>query len=186
MADMHIKTGASTWKKVNGLYIKTGASTWKTVTHGYIKTGASTWKKFFSNTVVTLSGTSAFGLSNLGAGYKVDADGNCYTTTNGGSTWTRVTIGGDDNWIRPTTEASSAYSVRFTEFSSTGTWQYLLGGSLVDGTTWHTLGTDRFVVGNSTSSFVEAECTLTVEISDDGGSTILDSANINLSDEDLI
>ena len=184
MADLHVKV-SSAWKalkKPGGAYIKTSGA-WKQVDKIYVKVSGA-WKMAWQNAVVTLSGSSANGISNLGSGFRWNSDGTVDRTISGGSPWTQNNASTD--WIIPNDAASGDYSIRFTENTSNGFWQYLSGGALVDGTTWHSLSTTRTIYGNSTSGLNEGTCELQVAISDDGGSTILDTGQYNMSDEDLI
>lgn len=176
----YIKTGATTWKLFDP-HFKTGATTWKGVANGYIKTGATTWKQFYTALTITLSDAPITGTNpgTPGEGptvtYRVSNDGNVYKDEGLGSGFEQINVTLD--WIRPTSEAGSAYTVRFTDNGgSAGT----VGGTFGS---WLTLDLNRDISykfnsgGSGTRNF-------TAEISDDGGSTTLDSATITLTSED--
>lgn len=180
MADLHIKQGGA-WTPIANCKVKIGGA-WTQVKKAYVRV-AGTWQEVWSNWVVTLTNASAIGLGNTGVGFRWNSDGTIDRTTNGGLTWSQINASTD--WIIPNSETSAESCViRFTEFSASAQWQYLTGGTLVDGSTWHALTSNRTIYGNS-STGAEATCVLTVEISADGGSTTLDSGTFSFSDEDI-
>ena len=168
---LHIKTGASTWKNVDGLYIKTGASTWKTVNNAYVKTGSTTWKKFFAAFAVNLSGTSgplgakydttSWIVGTAQAGWVFGSDGDLTKKT--GSPWTAS----PHEWGSPEgTPPPSTYYIKFSADAGDAP----ASPSLPTG--WLALTSDRSVTWQSTGS--EVDGSVKVEIATDaGGSNIV-------------
>lgn len=79
------------------------------------------------------------------------------------------------DWVDPTSSAPGSYVIRATQTASTGFGTFT--GTL---NTWQALTSSRTwqVTRNSEGSFSR---TLTIEISDDGGSTTLDSGSVQLT-----
>ena len=78
------------------------------------------------------------------------------------------------DWVDPTSSAPGSYVIRATQTASSGSGTFT--GTL---NTWQALTTSRTwqVTKNAEGSFSR---TLTIEISDDGGSTTLDSGSVQL------
>ena len=78
------------------------------------------------------------------------------------------------DWVDPTSSAPGSYVIRATQTASSGSGTFT--GTL---NTWQALTFSRTwqVTKNAEGSFSR---TLTIEISDDGGSTILDSGSVQL------
>lgn len=130
-------------------------------------------------TVVTVSNatcTNSDAPAPVSAYYKVDADGNVYRDIGAGY----QQINSATDWIRPTTAASGTYSVRATQTGSTG-----IGTRSGTLNTWLALSVDRIwsITRNASGT---ATWTLTIEISDDGGSTVLDSGTVTLTADVIV
>ena len=86
---------------------------------------------------------------------------------------------GDQNnqydWVDPTSSAPGSYVIRATQTASFGTGTFT--GTL---NTWQALTTSRTWQVTKTTEGTFSR-TLTIEISDDGGSTTLDSGSVQLS-----
>jgi len=86
-------------------------------------------------------------------------------------------VNASTDWIIPNAAASSAYSIRATLFSSSGP-----GSRTGTVGSWENLGTNR--EWKLTSSAI-ASWILIIEISDDGGTTVIDNATISLSTDPI-
>lgn len=103
---------------------------------------------------------------------------NCSRTWITDGTSTRVgTFGSNPNWWTPTTAGiGSAWSVRFTQTSSSGT---TIGG-MTSGT-WYALTSDRTINFQNTGSAVLGSGTGTIDFSPDGGTTVVPSGSLSWS-----
>ena len=119
--------------------------------------------------LTNVSGINGFEISPTDsyAGVRINADGTVDKRED--ATFTQVHANSD--WIIPNSAASSAYSVRCTNNGDA-----LAAGSAATGS-WLNLGTTRLWYVEFTGVFGSTSLDITIEISNDGGTTILDSAN---------
>lgn len=162
---MTISVGVGgSFKVVKNIWVGVGGA-WKLVTSLKVGSGGA-WKEALG--VVTLSGHTISG--DTDALLRLKSDGTVEEfETNPGSF---VQIDAATDWIIPNSFASGVYAVRFTKNS---------GDDPTTGTlnTWQTLDNDR-TIGFS-SAVTALSCELTVEISADGGTTVITSGTYTLS-----
>lgn len=158
MADMHFKTGASTWKRIQGLYFKTGASTWKTVTAAYIKTAASTWKEFYRNFALSLSGYTITDNVSIAA-LHINADGTTdqFRTMSGTDQ-----INASTDWIIPNSASGDAtFEAKWTATGDQPNW---VSSGWTSGT-WKDVPTSSYLlVGQNQPGTGQRISTVTVTI----------------------
>ena len=99
----------------------------------------------------------------------------------GGVTWTN--IGLEDNWSNISkAPADTTWTVRATEVSADAGWAWAAAADSFG--SWLNLDTTRFFYGSNTGSGGDIEtASLKLEISDDGGSTVLTTTTGTLSSE---
>ena len=171
---------SGTWQELASAWIKV-SGTWQQVQSAWVKV-SGTWQQVLANWVVSVDGGGHFRnedpASDAYVGIRWMIDG---TVDN----YVSVQQDAATDWIIPNSATSEAsFVIRFTETGTTGPWAYT--GITPDGTTWYALSTQRNVLGHTTSGTVTATCTFTAEISDDGGSTILDSGSYVLTSQLLV
>ena len=107
-------------------------------------------------------------LLNLGTKHLITADG---------PTWGSA-IDTPQEWMNPKKAAANdTWSVKFTETAKDANFAYLAGSSSL--ATWHNLDTIRNVSG-ATNDGSAATATITIEISNDRGTTVVASATGNV------
>jgi hypothetical protein len=135
-----------------------------------------TWESVWLAYVVTLSGESCSdggtAPGTVTCGFRVNSDGTIDQQE--GGLYTQVDSGTD--WVIPN-DADATFHVRFTQtgYNETGSGDATATGTL---NTWLALSSNRELTLDGTTAMfqdLDAEWTVTIEISDDGGSTVLDS-----------
>jgi hypothetical protein len=122
------------------------------------------------------------GAGSAKVGIRLNNTGDKFIVASDVPTWSQVD--GPEEWLEPNKSASdTTYSVRATEVSADANWQW--EGHAVDGTTWHVLDTSRNFYGSKNGPG-SAGATLKLEISNDGGSTIIATAASNVLLSDVI
>jgi len=159
----HVKDGG-TWKEAKEIHVKDGGI-WKAVKEAWVKDGG-TWKSFFKALAVSITNQTVSNVAvdpaTATATYTVNTDGHI-----------RVHGGGSlEEWLVAGT--SSEFDVRATHNS----------GSTPSGTysSWLNLGTSRSW-SLSQSGIGSLTGTITIEIRESAGGTILDSASVTLNPE---
>lgn len=180
MTDQLIKVGGA-WKSIDDCKVKV-ASAWKQVDTIYCKVGGA-WKEVWNNLVISLDVSSNISQDDTaGNGYyalvglKVLRDGTVEQAS--GNTGSPLSYTFRENWAEPPSATiGDAYHVRVTnngETGAAGTDTGTFGSwlALTSDRTW-TWQKDTDVSGTATLS-------VTVAISDDGGSTTLTSVSFDM------
>jgi len=179
--DAHVKV-SGVWKSLNGMHTKVGG-VWKEVSAGYIKV-SGVWKQFYTNVVVTLSGhsivTTGTGQSSAYAGIRFNTDGTVDEfESHGAGVYSQIDSATD--WIIPNAAVSEAtYHVRVSAAPPTDdfTTKPVANGSWIEISANREWGVEDFDASIENSV---ATGSVTFEISDDAGSTVLTSAAYSLS-----
>lgn len=169
-ADPHVRV-SGTWQEVDEIHARV-SGTWQEVDEGWVKV-SGTWQQFYAAFTVTLDSiytASAFNGAggDSAAGVRVKRDGNISVAENDGGTALSYTadVGGTPNeWADPPSATiGDAYHVRMLRTS----------GTLTAGTdnTWLALTSDRTFENTQTGLGTLAWVGV-MQISDDGGSTVL-------------
>lgn len=177
--EIHVYNGVS-WVQANEVHVYNGVS-WVEADEVHVYNGVS-WEQVYSkaaSAVVNLDGEGAFGactwVSNVATtvGLRVNSDGTIDRHRNGSYSQ----IDALTDWIIPNSAASDkTYHVK-------GDWtgDSLLAGSAATGT-WLNVSTNpHWLLRDTTADDGAQTGTLTLSISDDGGSTTLDSATYAFS-----
>lgn len=96
----------------------------------------------------------------------------------GSPSWTST--GFDLNWLNKTISGGGGYSIRATASSPTANWEWDAGSDSFG--SWLSLATAKSWYGASNNDGIDS-VTLQIEISNDGGTTVLDTASGTLTSE---
>ena len=172
--ETHIGVGGA-YKQATEIHIGVGG-VWKDCSEVHVGVGG-VWKQVFQKVAITLSGQSVseVGAGEQIAGIRINTDGTIDQRT-ALATYTQIDASTD--WIIPNSAAADAtYHVKWTP----GVGDPLTTGSDSTGT-WLELNTNREWFLKDTAALTHQA---TLAISNDGGTTTLDSATYNLLIETL-
>lgn len=173
---LHVKSGGS-WRDVTDPQMKI-SGTWEPIWEGWVRV-AGTWQQFYLRVpTVTVSGEvishSVANGNTARAGIMVRADGTLDKRE--GLSFTQIDTSTD--WVFPrrsSNDIGDDYHVRFEDSAILDP----LHGAALD--TWHALTSDREVYLEHSTTDTQETQSVTVKISDDGGTTTLDSGTFSLT-----
>jgi len=174
--ELHIKDSSDTWRKLTQIHIKDSSDTWRNLKELWIKGSDDVWRRVFNSIVITVpSGTvdhTVGAPTDANALISFGSDGSISygagNTTPGMAQWGTPTSGG----------LGSGYVIRA---SISGTAVNYPGSAATDNS-WISLGT-AVLWGQRVTGVGARTCTLAIQISGDGGATIIASGSVTINAE---